>query len=340
MAPRTALPRVAIVAALVLTGARTPAAAQSLGLFSWQLAPFCNVVTVEVIQTENVFRLQGADDQCGRGGLAPVAGIAYPQRDGTFGIGLQIVTAPGGAPVHVTASLRRSDLGGPWRDSAGNRGDMLPPFARRAGGEPRPEPVFGASFVQPADGPDRGLNVVVTADTGEVTGDAAALFGQFGEPSGFAQPGNAAVRGDSAADTGLLGTSASGSGVRGTAGGGVGVEGFADAGTGVRAAHGRGGTALEIANGALRVSGAVRPAFVHTTDPGNTRGDSSCLDHPLSNGLPDAMVLVTHRWGGSGVNVPSTGVYYDWDARRWCVFTESGATMPVGTSFNVLIVTQ
>ena len=339
MASWTSRALVVALAALLLA-AGTPAAAQSLGLFSWQLAPFCNVITVEVVQTQNVFRLQGADDQCGNGGLAPAAGIAYPQRDGTFGIGLQIVTAPGGSPVYVTASLRPSDLGGPWRDSAGNRGDMLPSFARRTGGAPRPEPVFGALFVQPADGPDRGLNVVVRGDTGDVSDDAAALYGQFGEASDFARPGNAAVRGDSEADTALLGTSASGRGVRGIADRGVGVEGHAEAGTGIRASHGRGGTALEIANGALRVSGTVRPAFVHTTEPRNTSGDTTCLDHPLTNGQPDAMVLVTHRWGGSGANVHATGVYYESDSRRWCIFTEAGTAMPVDTTFNVLVVTQ
>ena len=30
------------------------AAAQSLGIFSWQLAPFCNVVSVEVTQSGSV----------------------------------------------------------------------------------------------------------------------------------------------------------------------------------------------------------------------------------------------------------------------------------------------
>ena len=217
---------------------------------------------------------------------------------------------------------------------------MLPPYARRGGGRPRPEPVFGGTLVQPEGGPDRGFNVIVNSDTGDVAGDAAAIFGQFGGPSGFEQPGNAGLRGDSAADIGTLGTSRSGSGVRGVADEGIGVEGHAENGTGVRAAHARGGTALEIANGGLKVSGSVRPAFVHTTDGGNTRGDSSCISHQLTNNRPEAILLVTHRWGGSGINVPAVGVYYDNEWRGWCVFTESGAGMPLGAPFNVLVVSQ
>jgi hypothetical protein len=200
--------------------------------------------------------------------------------------------------------------------------------------------VFGATWVQPEGGPDRGINVVVTADTGEVGDDAAALFGQFGEGSGFDRPGNAAVRGDSAAQTGVVGTSRSGFGLRGLADDGVGVEGHAENGVGVRAAHANGGTAFEIANGAFRVSGASRPAFVHTSSGANTGGDSSCLDHPFTNDRPEAMLLVTHRWGGSGVNVPAVGVYYAGERRQWCIFTEGGTPMPVGVPFNVLVVSQ
>ena len=314
--------------------------AQSLGLFSWQLAPFCNIVTVEVTQTDGIYRLNGADDQCGAGTLATAVGLGYPNRDGTIGLGLLIVTSPGGVPVHLSASLRRSDLGGGWRDSAGNSGEMLPPHARRSGGRARPEPVFGAVLVQPDGGPDRGFNVLVNRDTGDVGGDAAALFGQFGEGSGFERPGNAAIRGDSGADTGAMGTSRSGAGVRGLADSGVGVEGRAEGGVGVRASHARGGTALEIANGAVRVSGSVRPAFVHVTDGGNTRGDSTCIDHALTNGQSQAILFVTHRWGGSGVNMPAVGVYYEGGSRRWCVFTENGAGMPLGVPFNVLVIAQ
>ena len=328
---------VAILSALLVFP--IAAGAQSLGIFSWQLAPFCNVVSVEVTQTGSVYRLTGADDQCGTG-VATAVGLAYPNPDGTIGFGLLIVTAPGGVPVHVSAALRRSDLGGRWRDSAGNTGDMLPPRARRGGGQRRPEPVFGATWVQPEGGPDRGINVVVSNDTGDVSDDAAALFGQFGGGSGFERPGNAAIRGDSAEQTGVIGTSRSGSGLRGLADTGAGVEGHAENGVGVRASHARGGTALEIVNGGFKVSGLERPAFVHTSDGSNTSGDSSCISHSLANDRPEAIVLVTHRWGGSGVNVPTVGVYYAPDRRQWCVFTEGGVAMPLGVPFNVLVISQ
>jgi hypothetical protein len=90
----------------------------------------------------------------------------------------------------------------------------------------------------------------------------------------------------------------------------------------------------------LRASGSLRPAFIHTTDGGNTNRDSSCIDHPLTNDQPDAIALVTHRWGGSGVSVPTVGIDYDWSRRQWCIFTEEGSSMPLGVPFNVLVIRQ
>ena len=297
--------RFVLVFVLALSLAPGLAGAQSLGLFSWQLAPFCNVVTVDVTQTDGIYRLTGADDQCGNGTLATAVGLGYPNRDGTIGLGLLIVTSPGGVPVHLSASLRRSDLSGGWRDSAGNSGEMLPPHARRTGGRARPEPVFGAVLVQPDGGPDRGFNVRREPRHGRRRrrrrGAVRAVrrrqrlraAGQCGHPRrqrcGHRRDGHVAFRRRRARPGRQR------RGRRGSRGRGRRCSCLARAWR-----HGAGD--CRTARCACRES--LRPAFVHVSDGGNTRGDSTCIDHALTNGQSEAIVLVTHRWGGSGVNVP------------------------------------
>ena len=116
-----------------------PAAlAQPLGTFRWQLQPFCNVVTVSVTQSGAVYTLDGYDDQCGGPQRAPLVGLATPNPDGSVGLGLNIVTVPGGRGVQVDARISLAGLSGPWTDSAGNNGTFA--FSASTGGSPRPAP--------------------------------------------------------------------------------------------------------------------------------------------------------------------------------------------------------
>jgi len=115
--------------------------AQPLGTFRWQLRPFCNVVTVAITQNGAVYRLEGTDDQCGSGtDAASVTGTAFPNADGTIGFGLNIVTAPGGRPVHVDAEITLGTFSGTWRDSAGATGTFVLTPGAGNGGNPRPLP--------------------------------------------------------------------------------------------------------------------------------------------------------------------------------------------------------
>ena len=133
-----------LLVALVLSAVvlAVPAAeAQSVGTFRWQLQPYCNVVTVAIFQTGGVYRLEGTDDQCGGGrDLASVQGLAFPNPDGGIGFGMTIVTAPGGAPVHVDAEIALATLSGSWRDSAGATGNFTFSPGASSGGSPRPQP--------------------------------------------------------------------------------------------------------------------------------------------------------------------------------------------------------
>ncbi len=133
---------------LLMTIAPALASAQSLGAFRWQFQPYCNVVTLIVSQVGGVFALDGFDDQCGAGQRASVAGTAALNPDGSVGMGLAIVTAPGAAPLHVAVALSLATVSGTWRDSTGASGALVFDPAS-TGGAPRPAPVaaFAAGIV-------------------------------------------------------------------------------------------------------------------------------------------------------------------------------------------------
>lgn len=129
----------ALLIAFVLALASLPARAQSLGTFSWQLQPYCNVISVSVTGVAGVYTLEGSDDQCGAATRAPLTGVATPNPDGTLGFGMHLVTSPGGHGVQVEARLSLATLGGHWSDSDGHSGTFA--FGQRTGGPVRPVPT-------------------------------------------------------------------------------------------------------------------------------------------------------------------------------------------------------
>lgn len=128
----------AIAVSAGLTGFTGRAHAQSLGTFRWRLEPYCNVLSIGVTQVGSQFRLEGTDDQCGAGKAAPLTGLATFNPDGSLGFGINIVTAPDGAPVHVSASLVLPGLSGTWSDSLGGKGGFTFWPGAASGGSPRP----------------------------------------------------------------------------------------------------------------------------------------------------------------------------------------------------------
>ena len=292
--------------ALLAAATATPAAAQPLGTFRWQFQPFCNVLNLAVTATPSGFRMEGTDDQCG-GAPGSAIGMAYPKADGTVGVGLTLVFASA-VPLHVDGTIiPGAGFNGSWSDSVGRAGTLAFTPGAGTGGPLRPvvAPVvtYGTTVDQPPGSADRGLSVRVSTDTGAAS-DAAAIFGQFGSSTGFPTPGSAGVRGDSAEVAGVMGTTNSGWGVVGVAGSdGTGVQGYAQGtnSVGVRAIHAQGGTALEINNGAIKVSGGVRAAFRVNVLAGGTAGGTwvcTGVNHPLLNNDPNALVLVTPHYPG------------------------------------------
>ena len=95
---------VAVTAALVSMAGATTASAQVFGTFSWQMQPFCNVVTLTLTSVTGNFTLDGSDDQCAATKKGSASGIGVFNPDGSVGLNFTIVT-PGGQPLHVSASV-------------------------------------------------------------------------------------------------------------------------------------------------------------------------------------------------------------------------------------------
>jgi hypothetical protein len=118
---------------------RTATAQQPLGTFQWQLQPYCNVISV-VVTGIGVFSLQGSDDNCGGPRRASVVGTAFQNLDGTIGLGLNIVGAPGATPLQIDAAVTLPSASGTWRDNTGNSGAFTFTPGAGTGGSPRPVP--------------------------------------------------------------------------------------------------------------------------------------------------------------------------------------------------------
>lgn len=106
------------------------------------------------------------------------------------------------------------------------------------------------------------------------------------------------------------------------------------------------GTALDIRNGKIKVTGAglgtTTPVFIHRATAANITSNYTVIDHPSCNGNPNAILIITSNWNPGGVlpnvnNNHATGVWYT--GTRWAVFNQDLAAMPVNAAFNVLVVT-
>lgn len=160
----------------------------------------------------------------------------------------------------------------------------------------------------------------------------------------------------------------SGSGVEGTSfsvsGAGVLGVGMSISNSGVSARNNFvTGTALHVGTGALRVKdaglGGKGPVFVHQATGGSIcvgRPYATVVDHPLTNGNPYAVLIVTPSYGtvggappygsrpvaGPAKDIPA--VLYDdanwcgYGAGKWVIYTLNAASLVVDSLYNVLVV--
>lgn len=83
-----------------------------------------------------------------------------------------------------------------------------------------------------------------------------------------------------------------------------------------------------------------KDTLVHRSAPDNILGNSTYVDHPASNGNPEAVLLVTQDRNPNGA--PSgdhpIGVWYDENrGGRWAIFNQDLAPMPEGAVFGLVI---
>lgn len=131
----------AAMAACLVHGTAQPARAQNyFGTHSWQMQPYCNVVTLTLSPSPNGARLEGVDNLCGAPDAGSALGMATVNAAGNVTLNFTIVTAPAARPVHVTAVVNLRNGNGAWIDSGGSTGTMA--YGVNAAGLPvRPVPV-------------------------------------------------------------------------------------------------------------------------------------------------------------------------------------------------------
>lgn len=343
-----------IVAGLLLAGA-APTQAQLVGSFTWQQQPYCNRLTVTIAANGEGYAVDGYDDQCGATVRASVAGTSVVNGDGTVGLGLTVITAPGGAPSHIDARVNPSSGNGVWSDSTGASGSLV--LGAAAAGAPRPAPPTPTTWGRTWQAPSTTAPPALTLKRDYVAlwPAQSTLRAEYGAPASFGAGSAAALLGTSASGVGVAGASDSGIGVLGYGGlpAGVAVDGSATGyvavraraygnAIGVLAQHDEGKTALEVKNGSIRVSGSTRPAFQHTATTANTAGHATTIDHPMANGDPNAMLFVMHAYvPGATVNDPKEkSVWYDAALSKWRIYHDDLSAMPLGARFNILVVKQ
>jgi len=171
-------------------------------------------------------------------------------------------------------------------------------------------------------GSTTGVSNVATAVVGEHDGTNGIGIGVWGKHAGTG--------------TGVFG-SVSGNGGYGVIGTGTGVSS-----TAVQAfynGNSNTGTALELKNGFIKVSGNNKTAYVHTTAANNIVGNSSLLNYPGMAATD--IVFVTHAWIANRLNT-GYGVWWNGANNAWEIFTETNpaGAMPPGETFNVLVIRQ
>ena len=164
--------------AIVLLG--RPASAQTVGTFSWQLQPYCNVVKLTVIQQDAQYQLDGTDTDCsGTQTPSAVRGLAFPLPDGTVRLGLSMVAATTAVPVAIDVIIDVATLSGTWRDSSGYSGTFV--LGASGSGVSRPAASLGAVGFTLTNGSVTRAKIAdgnVTADKikdGNVTADKLAV---------------------------------------------------------------------------------------------------------------------------------------------------------------------
>jgi len=91
------------------------------------------------------------------------------------------------------------------------------------------------------------------------------------------------------------------------------------------------GTTLNV----LVMSERDEKVFRHTATSRNTSGHITTLNHPATNGNPNAKLIISQYWGKKVYNNHSIGVYYS--GGKWKIYNQDFSAMPENAMFNILV---
>ena len=209
-----------------------------------------------------------------------------------------------------------------------------------------------------------GTGPALQGQSNSAAANSAAIRGILG---GSAANGSAGVRGEgttgnpntvgvwgshAGSGTGVFGLSTAGFGVGGTTNGGgaAGVFGYSTVGSsaGVKAQNTNvTGTALEIQQGAIKVTGAgvgtSTPVFIHAVTAANrVQNNATVIDHPLCNNAQDALLFaqpVRDVLTGQEYRQPIMTFWSVVSApNKWALIGPVGTTIPIGAHFAILVI--
>jgi hypothetical protein len=199
--------------------------------------------------------------------------------------------------------------------------------------------------------------------TGNTTAGVSGIIGKITttSPGGYSAGVRGINNGTSANGIGVVGYHAgSGWGVYGETVSGIGVIGYTSttsgttygvaaqiaspSGAAVIAKYtGSGaGIAMQLDNGAIKVSGTNKAAFIHTATAGNSTSNYTTIDNVLTNGDPNAILIVTPNLVNSVYNNFPIGVWYNTGTSKWTIFNQAGGGNPIpnNSAYNILVIKQ
>jgi hypothetical protein len=103
------------------------------------------------------------------------------------------------------------------------------------------------------------------------------------------------------------------------------------------------GTALQVNNGAIRLTGTNKAAFIHTATAANKlSANGTDVSNPMCDNDPNCILLVTQKLNSVTItyNNASIGVYYNTIRGKWEIFNENNVAIPDNAQFNVLVIKQ
>jgi hypothetical protein len=76
--------------------------------------------------------------------------------------------------------------------------------------------------------------------------------------------------------------------------------------------------------------------FIHSATAANSAGDWTDLDNDITNGCPQAGVVVTATYTpGAVYDTHALGVWYNGTTQKWSIFHEDLTPVPLGATYNV-----